>query len=826
MKRGKKVLSVVIAATMLLTMSPLPTVASKNDLDSKLLVHFDFESEAKEASDGTSYFQGTGAAAMFRGNPTIEQAEINGKSTNVLNLRKNNYLKLVNSADEDACNFLDEKEAFTITWWENNSSSDTSWAFWINRNGSAANNRRYLGSISRATAIRLEKQRGSNTGYEYKSASSGVWRHVAAVFEEADAKLYVNGELAGTVANANKLSDILQTNPKFYIGYAGWNEYATMSMDEFKIYEGALTADEIYYEYSGGKEKLAITEVVGGELDGSKIKVDYGTTVEELLTGITTNISGTTVTVYNDSNRTEQLTSGIVHTGSILVLSKEDQQDVEYSIIAKGQKIPTIGTETEDVKTFTYGAEVLYELGRKYGKDGGVSYNVGDELDGFDVVSIGNWGGLYQRLWITDDNASNLLMAKTTVRLNYSSENVYLRMSFRDENGNIINTNSPGNHMNSITDYTEMDLLGSNSAEGYRGAGILVRGGSELKGGCYFKDVTVTYKKTDADKALDIVVEKASQTASPTPELTEALEEAKKYKVSTAGDNMAIAATASQADIKAATLNVLQNLSEDENILKLANGTAPEKLAATINTYYGAIGAEEWVNLTDEQKLAVCTQVQSVRKPEGGYHTERAVAIAVNGAAAEERAISETLKDGYHISVEGAQIRIQANYNDRGNPDASNKVLGFRLVSLLDSKISTKPSDKNTIFGTLIVPKDTLTLGREDTELKITDDGCLDKANGGTEVKYICTEAKVLYEDSGSHNQYVKFTTVLTGDVLQYLRHTELAVRSFYKDADGNYQYSKIQYVTMSDVAQEAIDSEQVTDEAQLEQLEAIAVKE
>lgn len=97
---------------------------------------------------------------MFRGNPTIEQAEINGKSTNVLNLTKNNYLKLVNLSDEDACNFLDEKEIFTITWWENNSSSSTSWAFWINRNGSSASSRRYLGAISRAKAIRLEKQRG------------------------------------------------------------------------------------------------------------------------------------------------------------------------------------------------------------------------------------------------------------------------------------------------------------------------------------------------------------------------------------------------------------------------------------------------------------------------------------------------------------------------------------------------------------------------------------------------------------------------------------------------------------------------------------------
>lgn len=77
------------------------------------------------------------------------------------------------------------------------------------------------------------------------------WINVAAVFDTDKTLIYVNGELVAETPNTEgydlSLPSILGNNSTFYIGYATWQsgEYYVGSLDEFVVYDYALTAEQI-----------------------------------------------------------------------------------------------------------------------------------------------------------------------------------------------------------------------------------------------------------------------------------------------------------------------------------------------------------------------------------------------------------------------------------------------------------------------------------------------------------------------------------------------------------------------------------------------------
>ena len=77
------------------------------------------------------------------------------------------------------------------------------------------------------------------------------WIDVAAVYDTDKTLIYVNGELVAETPNTEgydlSLPSILGNNSTFYIGYATWasGEYYVGSLDEFVVYDYALTAEQI-----------------------------------------------------------------------------------------------------------------------------------------------------------------------------------------------------------------------------------------------------------------------------------------------------------------------------------------------------------------------------------------------------------------------------------------------------------------------------------------------------------------------------------------------------------------------------------------------------
>jgi hypothetical protein len=73
---------------------------------------------------------------------------------------------------------------------------------------------------------------------------AGQWSHIAVVFDASfDATFYLNGVLLGTVAGS-QAADLGTKN--WFIGSTGRQEYFAGLIDEVRIYDTALTADQIY----------------------------------------------------------------------------------------------------------------------------------------------------------------------------------------------------------------------------------------------------------------------------------------------------------------------------------------------------------------------------------------------------------------------------------------------------------------------------------------------------------------------------------------------------------------------------------------------------
>jgi hypothetical protein len=76
-----------------------------------------------------------------------------------------------------------------------------------------------------------------------ESLSAGTWSHLAATYDGSSLRLYVNGQL---VATRNITGSIVTSNgPLRFGGNAIWGEHLDGSLDEVRIYNTVLTANEI-----------------------------------------------------------------------------------------------------------------------------------------------------------------------------------------------------------------------------------------------------------------------------------------------------------------------------------------------------------------------------------------------------------------------------------------------------------------------------------------------------------------------------------------------------------------------------------------------------
>src|SRR5271157_2562078 len=111
-----------------------------------------------------------------------------------------------------------------------------------------------------ATCNGIQAALRGNLGYVancYSQPSSGVWHHLAAVLDKSqtggdEVKFYVDGVLqtANRSLHASTNTNNFGNNPIYLFSRAGATEFNSGMIDDLRIYDGALTADQIQQIYN------------------------------------------------------------------------------------------------------------------------------------------------------------------------------------------------------------------------------------------------------------------------------------------------------------------------------------------------------------------------------------------------------------------------------------------------------------------------------------------------------------------------------------------------------------------------------------------------
>ncbi len=176
-----------------------------------------------------------------------------------------------------------------------------------------------------------------NVGYVancYNQPSSGVWHHLAFVFDKTqtggnEVKFYLDGVLQTatrsllTSTNTNNFG----SNPIYVMSRGGTGEYTAGLLDELRIYNNALTAGQIQQVYTATLASLAVTPVnptiaagnpqqftaTGTYSDGSLQNLTNFVTWTSTSPGVATINSTGLATGVSAGNTTIQATSGAVN---------------------------------------------------------------------------------------------------------------------------------------------------------------------------------------------------------------------------------------------------------------------------------------------------------------------------------------------------------------------------------------------------------------------------------------------------------------------------------------------------------------------------------
>jgi hypothetical protein len=83
-------------------------------------------------------------------------------------------------------------------------------------------------------------------------APNETWYHLAAVYQHTTASIYVNGTLSGSRSNMSPSSAVSPVSQPKYIG--GNNFLSSIMLDEIKLYNKALTRDQLILDMNVGED--------------------------------------------------------------------------------------------------------------------------------------------------------------------------------------------------------------------------------------------------------------------------------------------------------------------------------------------------------------------------------------------------------------------------------------------------------------------------------------------------------------------------------------------------------------------------------------------
>lgn len=251
----KRILSFALSAAMAVTLMPAQMAqAAEGDAASawpKRLAYFSFNESLTE---------GENAAAKIDGaNASINKADTFNGAGGALELGGQTWLTLSKAGDEND-NLITGKKELTISYWSKTTSegsgSNTGWAWFASRNNETNGypNEHYIGVIDAKGNYTV--QRWNNSGRRKESinyeGTFNEWKMVTVVMAEDSTTLYIDGKQAARQTNeVMPLDGIVTAASKLMIGKANWGngEFYRGLIDEFAIYDGVLSAEQVSHLY-------------------------------------------------------------------------------------------------------------------------------------------------------------------------------------------------------------------------------------------------------------------------------------------------------------------------------------------------------------------------------------------------------------------------------------------------------------------------------------------------------------------------------------------------------------------------------------------------
>ena len=151
---------------------------------------------------------------------------------------------------DDGTPLLTGLEEFTVSYWAD-MGTKVGWSFFAapNTDVQSLRNETYIGILDNNTEITVERYRntGSRPSNAAKKGLKEGWKHVVMVQRSGQSEFYVDGELISKVSSSYSVSSILGDNSIIQVGKGNWSkgEYATGLIDNYHIYNYALSAEEI-----------------------------------------------------------------------------------------------------------------------------------------------------------------------------------------------------------------------------------------------------------------------------------------------------------------------------------------------------------------------------------------------------------------------------------------------------------------------------------------------------------------------------------------------------------------------------------------------------
>ncbi len=233
--------------------------------DGECLVHLDFDSEVADSSSRDLDVTNNNAQI-------VTDDKMVGDGALKLTRDAKSYLDIKTA---DGKNPLYGADKITINYFSKTPKDDfTSWAMFAAKEDvePSYKNEHYFGIMDAKAdngkqLVDIERYDNNNSNRPESiwidEAHINEWKMVTVVADTDSTSLYINGEFKKKVASDKALTDIFAEDGIFRIGRANWSggEYSDMIMDDFSIYYGAYSQQQIasmYTEFTGKEVVLPV----------------------------------------------------------------------------------------------------------------------------------------------------------------------------------------------------------------------------------------------------------------------------------------------------------------------------------------------------------------------------------------------------------------------------------------------------------------------------------------------------------------------------------------------------------------------------------------